>query len=161
MPLFSPFDVEPMVDGRQSPAALKVRRGVSRLLRELGFGVVPELTLPSGHRADLAAVGADGEIWIVEIKSSLADFRADDKWAHYKGWSDRFYFASTPDVGDIFPPAEGLILTDGYWAEVLREAPHVRLSARPRRAMTLRVAQTAARRLHEHEDPSERIVLLN
>ena len=60
MPLLSAFDVEPLVDGRQSVAALKVRRGVCRLLRELGFGVVPELTLPSGRRADLVAVGPAG-----------------------------------------------------------------------------------------------------
>ncbi|MEM0908401.1 MAG: MmcB family DNA repair protein [Pseudomonadota bacterium] len=159
MPLFQAFDVEPMVDGRQSAAALRIRRGVARLLREMGFGVVPELTLPSGHRADIAAVGTAGEIWIVEIKSSLADYRADAKWPVYRRACDRLYFATTPDVGDIFPPAEGLILTDGFAAEMLREAPLARLAAPARKAMTLRMAQAAARRLHELEDPSARIVV--
>ena len=159
MPLLSAFDVEPLVDGRQSVAALKVRRGVCRLLRELGFGVVPELTLPSGRRADLAAVGPAGEIWIVEIKSCLADFRADTKWPHYRTVCDRLFFATTPEVGDIFPASEGLIVTDGFFAEVVREAPLDRLAAPVRKALTLRVAQTATRRLHELEDPSERFVV--
>ena len=156
MPMFSALDVEPMVDGRQSPAALKVRRGVARLLRELGFGVVPELILPSGRRADIVAVGPAGEIFIVEIKSCLADFRADGKWPQYKSACDRLYFATTPEVGDIFPASEGLIVTDGFDAEIVREAPLDRLAAQVRRALTLRIAQAAARRLHELEDPSAR-----
>ena len=153
MPLLTVFDVAPMVDGRQSPAAIKVRRGAARLLRDLGFAVVPELTLSDGRRADLLGVGVDGEIVIVEIKSSLADFRADLKWPSYKRACDRFFFASLPEVGDIFPPDEGLIMTDGYDAAVVREAVAVRLAAPARRAIHLRVAQTAARRLHELEDP--------
>ena len=161
MPMFCAFDVEPMVDGRQSPAALRVRRGVSRLLREMGHGVVPELILPSGRRADLVTLGPDGEIWIVEIKSCLADFRADGKWPQYKAFCDRLFFASTPEVGDIFPVSEGLIMTDGFEAEVLRAAPVTRLAAPARRALTLRIAQTASRRLHEMEDPSPRIAVPN
>lgn len=159
MPLLSPFDVEPLVDGRQSDAALRIRRGVARLLRELGFGVVPEITLPSGRRADILAVGPQGEIWIVEIKSCLADFRADGKWPQYRSACDRLFFATTPEVGDIFPASEGLIVTDGFFAEVVREAPLDRLAAPVRKALTLRVAQTATRRLHELEDPSERFVV--
>lgn len=159
MPLLSAFDVEPLVDGRQSVAAMRIRRGVCRLLRELGFGVVPELTLPSGRRADLVGVGPAGEIWIVEIKSCLADFRADTKWPHYRTVCDRLFFATTPEVGDIFPASEGLIVTDGFLAEILREAPLDRLASAARKAMTLRLAQTAARRLHELEDPSERFVV--
>jgi len=159
MPLLSAFDIEPLLDRRQSDAALRIRRGVCRLLRELGFGVVPELSLPSGRRADLVGVGPRGEIWIVEIKSSIADFRADTKWPHYKSACDRLFFASTPEVGDIFPPEEGLILTDGFMAEIVREAPLDRLPSAPRKAMTLRLAQTAARRLHEMEDPSPHVAV--
>jgi len=158
MSLLAPFDVEPLVDGRQSPAALKVRRGVGRLLRDLGAAVVPELILGSGRRADLVAIDERGEVTIVEIKSCLADYRADAKWHHYLAACDRFYFATTPETGDVFPPEEGLIVTDGYEAEVVREARVRSLPAPARRAMTLRIAQTAARRLHEIEDPAARIV---
>ena len=72
------------VDGRQSPAALAIARGTARYLRALGYGVVSELPLPSGRRADLVALGSGGEILIVEIKSSVADFRADQKWMDYR-----------------------------------------------------------------------------
>lgn len=154
MPLLSLFDVAPPEDGRQSLAARKIRRGVGRLLRDLGYAVVPELTLASGRRADLVGIDAAGGIVIVEIKSSLADLAADGKWPHYLSACDRFYFATLAEVGDIFPASEGVILTDGYGAEIVREAPSRRLSAPARRVLTLRIAQTAARRLHELDDPS-------
>ncbi|MCC2113349.1 MAG: MmcB family DNA repair protein, partial [Hyphomicrobiales bacterium] len=75
-PLIPYADLLPLEDGRQSAAALEIRRGVGRLLRLRAFSVLPELTLASGRRADLVALGQKGEIWIVEIKSSLADLRA-------------------------------------------------------------------------------------
>jgi hypothetical protein len=79
-------------DGRQSRTALAVARGTARYLHALGYCVVSELPLPSGRRADLVALGGDGEIVIVEIKSSVADFRADRKW-----WTCRArYFPRMP-----------------------------------------------------------------
>src|SRR5690349_24182333 len=53
-----------------------IARGCARYLHALGYCVVSELPLPSGRRADLVALGGDSEIIIVEIKSSVADFRA-------------------------------------------------------------------------------------
>src|SRR3989475_11147062 len=83
------------IDGRQSPTALRVARGTTRLLHSLGFSVVSELPLASGRRADLVALGADREVWIVEIKSSIADLRADQKWIDYRRHCDRLFFATT------------------------------------------------------------------
>ena len=82
------------VDGRQSETALKIARGTARLLHAHGFSVVNELPLPSGRRADLVALDASGTIWIVEIKSSVADFRADQKWLDYRAHCDRLFFAT-------------------------------------------------------------------
>ena len=65
----------PAIDGRQSAAAIAIARGTARYLHALGYCVVSELPLPSGRRADLVALGGDGEIIVVEIKSSVADFR--------------------------------------------------------------------------------------
>src|SRR5579862_4573563 len=111
------------VDGRQSPAALAVARGVGRLMLARGFAVVHELPLATGRRADVVAVGADGEIWIVEIKSSIEDFRADHKWEEYRFSCDRLFFASHADVpAEIFPEEAGFILADQFGAEILREA---------------------------------------
>src|SRR5712672_4240756 len=99
------------IDGRQSPTSLAVARGTTRLLHSLGFSVVSELPLASGRRADLVALGADGEVWIVEIKSSIADFRADQKWIDYRLHCDRLFFATTLDVPcEIFPQDAGLFV---------------------------------------------------
>jgi hypothetical protein len=83
MTILSIHDDNPLVDGRQSNRALMVRRGVQRLFTELRHAVLPELTLASGRRADLISLSAKGEIWIVEIKTSIEDFRVDRKWPDY------------------------------------------------------------------------------
>ena len=112
------------IDGRQSPTALAVARGTTRLLHSFGFAVVSELPLASGRRADLVALGSDGELWIVEIKSSIADFRADQKWIDYRLHCDRLFFATTLDVPcEIFPPDAGLIVADAFGASIMCEAP--------------------------------------
>ena len=86
----------PPPDRRQSETALAIARGTARLLRSLGFSCISELPLPSGRRADLVALNERGEIWIVEIKSSLEDLRADQKWQDYRAHCDRLFFAFTP-----------------------------------------------------------------
>src|SRR5262249_58855270 len=93
------------IDGRQSSTALAVARGTTRLLHSFGFSVVSELPLASGRRADLVALGADGELWIVEIKSSVADFRADQKWLDYRLHCDRLVFPPPPGgPSQLFSP---------------------------------------------------------
>jgi hypothetical protein len=142
------------VDGRQSPTALAVARGTARYLHALGYCVVSELPLPSGRRADLVALGGDGEIVIVEIKSSVADFRADQKWMDYRMHCDRLFFATVVEVpSEIFPPDAGLIVADAFGAAVLNEAPEYRLPAATRKAMMLRFARAAALRLQTLADP--------
>jgi hypothetical protein len=135
-------------DGRQSPTARKVARGTTRLLHSLGFSVLRELSLASGRRADLVALGADGEVWIVEIKSSVADIRADRKWIDYRLHCDRLFFATTLEVPcRLFPPDTGLIVADAFGASIVCEAPEHRLHAATRRSLTLAFARAAALRL--------------
>jgi hypothetical protein len=146
---------ELLVDGRQSETALKIARGTARLLHAHGFCVVSELPLASGRRADLAALGPDGEILIVEIKSSVADFRADAKWMDYRAHCDRLFFATTIEVPcEIFPKDTGLIVADGYGAQFVCEAPGHRLHASRRRSMVLSIARAAAFRLQAISDPT-------
>ena len=141
-------------DGRQSPTAAGIQRGTSRLLRQFGFAVVPELVLASGRRVDLMAVNDRGVIWIIEIKSSEADFRADNKWHEYNDYCDRLYFAAPGTMNvDILPQQAGLILADAWGAEIMRHAPDERLNAARRKAVTLRFARTAALRLQQQFDP--------
>jgi hypothetical protein len=143
------------IDGRQSDTALAVARGAARLLHAHGFCVVSELPLPSGRRADLVALDSGGAIWIVEVKSSVADFRADQKWPDYRAHCDRLFFATTVEVPcEIFPPDTGLIVADAYGAEFRCEAPEHRLPAATRKAMMLIFARAAALRLQSLADPN-------
>jgi hypothetical protein len=144
----------PPVDGRQSERASFVARGVGRLMRARGFAIVSEVSLATGRRADIVGLGPAGDIWIVEIKSSIEDFRADLKWPDYRLSCDRLFFATHAEVpADIFPDDAGFILADRFGAEVLREAPEHRLPGATRKAMLVRFAQTAALRLHTLVDP--------
>ena len=141
-------------DGRQSATALAVARGSTRLLHSLGFSVVSELSLASGRRADLVALGGGGELWIVEIKSSIADFRADQKWLDYRRHCDRLFFATTLEVPcDIFPKDTGLILADAFGASIVCDAPEHRLHAATRKGMMLAFGRAAALRLAALADP--------
>ena len=145
---------EAPVDGRQSETALKVARGTARLLHAHGYCVVSELPLASGRRADLVALGRDGEIWIVEIKSSVEDLRADQKWQDYRMHCDRLFFAFTQDLPcEIFPEGTGLIIADAYGAHLHCEAPEHRLPAPTRKLMTVRFAMAAAARINRLVDP--------
>ncbi len=142
------------VDGRQSATAFAVARGTSRLLHALRFSVVSELPLASGRRADLVAIGSAGEIWIVEIKSSIADFRTDRKWIDYRLHCDRLFFATTLAVPcEIFPADAGLIVADAFGASIVCEAPEHRLHAATRKSMLLAFARVAASRLSALADP--------
>lgn len=143
-----------LIDGRQSEIALRVARGTRRLWRSIGCSTVTELILLDGRRADIVALASDGSIFIVEVKSSPADFRADGKWRDYRLHCDRLYFA-IPDTMPQSPMPEdaGLIVADGYGAEMIWEAPEHRVAPATRRAVLLRFAQAAADRLHALGDP--------
>ena len=142
-------------DGRQSQTAQEIARGTARMLAALGFATLPELTLASGRRADLVALGPSGDVWIVEIKSSLEDFRADRKWPEYRACCDRLFFATTSEVpAAIFPQVAGLIIADAFGAMIVREAPVQPLAASTRRSMMLRFARMAAARLQALSDPA-------
>ena len=154
MPSTITSTASPLADGRQSETALAIARGTARYLHALGYCVVSELPLPSGRRADLVALGGDGEIIIVEIKSSVADFRADQKWMDYRRHCDRLFFATHAGVPcDIFPVEAGLIVADAFGAAIVSEAPEERIPAATRRAVTLRFAHAAALRLQAVADP--------
>ncbi|TCT09365.1 hypothetical protein EDC22_107213 [Tepidamorphus gemmatus] len=152
------IDPSVLTDGRQSETALIVQRGTGRLLRALGLAMLTEMPLASGRRADIVALTDTGEVWIVEIKSSVQDLRVDGKWPDYRLHCDRLFFAAPPqlDIG-LFPADTGFIRADAYGAEILRAAPEHRLAPATRKAMTLRFARLAAVRLHGLADPGLRL----
>lgn len=141
-------------DGRQSATAAGVQRGVRRLFAQLGHVTLPEFTLASARRADVIALAPDGHLTIVEIKSSVADFRADRKWPDYRDFCDRFFFAIPETVPlEILPESTGLIVADSFGAAILRDAPCHPLAGARRKAVTLRFARAAASTLHALADP--------
>ena len=124
-----------------------VTRGAARLLIALGYAPLAEVTLPNGRRADLMALGRRGSIFIVEVKSSLEDFRTDQKWQEYQPYCDAFAFAVAPEFPQEILPAEpGLIVADGFGGAVLREAPAIPLAGARRKALTLAFGRLAALR---------------
>jgi hypothetical protein len=124
-----------------------VTRGAARLLVALGYAPLTEVTLPNGRRADLMALGPRGQIFIVEVKSGLEDFRVDGKWPEYRPYCDAFAFAVGPEVPrDVLPDQPGLIVADGFGGAVLREAPVEPLAGARRKALTLAFARLAALR---------------
>ena len=143
-----------LIDGRQSDTALAVARGASRCLLTHGFARLTELTLANARRADLIGLADNGDIWIVEIKSCLADFRADQKWPEYRDYCDRLFFAVDREFpADALPPETGLIIADRYGGEIVRDAPEHRLATARRKTVIHRFARVAALRLHGLSDP--------
>ena len=131
----------------RSETTTVVTRGTMRLLVDLGYAPLAEVTLPNGRRADLMAVGAKGDILIVEVKSGVEDFRVDLKWPEYRPYCDAFAFAVGPEFPrQILPDEPGLIVADGFGGAVLREAPAVPLAGARRKALILAFARLAAMR---------------
>jgi len=147
------FPTDAAEAGEPFTAAL-IARGVSRAFDQLGYASLLEFPLANGQRADILALGRGGDVAIIEIKSSVADFRADRKWANYREFADRFYFAVPKHFPAALIPQDcGLIVADAFAAAVLRNGTAHRLAPGRRRALTLRFAVTAAARLRRYLDP--------
>ena len=129
-------------------------RGVSRHLRSHGFVSIEEFVPTRGLRVDVMALGPKGELWIVECKSSRADFQSDSKWQGYLEWCDRYFWAvDTEFPTDLLPEETGLIMADAYDAEIIRMSPEEKLAPARRKKMIQKFATDAARRLHRYRDP--------
>ncbi|MCC5984395.1 MAG: MmcB family DNA repair protein [Rhodobacteraceae bacterium] len=132
----------------------RLARGVARHLRAQGFAPLLEYAPTRGLRVDVIALGPKGEVWVIECKSSRADFTADAKWQGYLDWCDRFFWAVPPDFPtDILPADCGLLIADDYDAECISRGPERRLSPARRKALTADLARQAAWRLQRAIDP--------
>jgi hypothetical protein len=158
LPIDLPY--APLNDGcrdrfnNQTALTRALTRGVCRLFSGMGYGPVTEFRLPNGRRVDIMALGSSGEFAVVEVKSSVPDFRSDAKWQEYLPYCDRFYFA-VPDhfPADILPDDCGIIVADSFAAVIEREAPERTLNATRRRRQLQRFALTASERLQRMTDP--------
>ncbi len=145
-----PDDIHPAA---KKPGQL-LARGVCRHLVGHNFVSVEELIPTSGLRVDVMALGPKGEIWVIECKSSRADFQSDSKWQGYLEWCDRFFWAVDETFPtDLLPEDTGLIIADAYDAEILRMAPEDKLAPARRKVMVQKFARHAATRWHAARDP--------
>lgn len=123
----------------------------------MGFSTIEEFTPERGKRLDVMALGPKGELWVIECKSSRADFQSDHKWEGYLEWGDRYFWAVDADFPtDLLPADTGLIIADAYDAEIIRIPDEHRLAAARRRVVIQKIARHAALRLHAFRDPDFR-----
>lgn len=152
--LYLMFEDPPHPMPAQLTPGQRLARGVARCLRELDFACAEEFVPASGLRVDVIALGAKGELWIIECKSSRADFTSDSKWEGYLEHCDRFFWAvDTEFPTEILPAATGLMIADGYGAELVRMPEETRLSGARRTSLSRKIARHAAFRLHAVRDP--------
>lgn len=121
------------------------------------------MPLRNGRRADLMGVDAKGQVVIVEIKVAMADLLGDGKWPDYLEFCDRFFWGLAPGLDSAcledaayLPDRCGLIVADGYDAEIVRPAPLLGLAAARRKVELERLARTALRRAVNASDPHTR-----
>jgi hypothetical protein len=145
-------------DTSPSPAltpGAELARGVCRCLASMDFAPLVEFVPARGLRVDVMALGPGGEVWVIECKSSRADFQSDQKWQGYLDWCDRFFWAVSPDFPtELLPEDAGLFLGDSYGAELMRMAPEARLAPARRKALTRAFARQSAWRLQRQMDPA-------
>lgn len=144
----------------RNDTATALTRGLSRYFRALGQVCISEFSLKNRRRADIVALDRAGGFTIVEIKSSRTDFMTDQKWPDYLEFCDRFYFAVEQSFPhELIPSTCGLIIADEYGAEIIRNCTAKKMHSARRKAMSLRFARTAARRLMDLTDQGPRSLL--
>ncbi|OKH89476.1 MmcB family DNA repair protein [Thalassospira sp. TSL5-1] len=126
----------------------EVTEGVCRLLHHHNMACITELRLGNGRRLDVLALGPKGELWAVEVKSSVEDFRVDAKWQTYRDYCDRFFFAVPMEFPrDLIPEEEGLIVADRFEAAIVRPAEDFKLNAARRKKLLIDFGRLSAGRL--------------
>ena len=133
-------------------------RGACRHMASMGVVCLEEFVPVKGLRVDVLALGPKGELWVIECKSSKADFQTDKKWEGYLAWCDRYFWAVDMDFPtDLLPEGTGLLVGDSYDAEIIRLAPEEKLAPARRKVIIQKFAMNAARRLQSLCDPMGRV----
>ena len=131
-----------------------IARGVCRALLGYNFTALDEFVPARGLRVDVMGLGPKGELWVVECKSSRADYMSDSKWQGYLDYCDRFFWAVDTDFPtELLPPETGLIIADAWGGEIIRMPEEHKLAGARRKALTLKLARDTARRLQGYRDP--------
>jgi hypothetical protein len=107
-------------------------------------------------RADLIATNMGLYIILVEVKSSVADFRTDKKWHKYLPFSNKTYFAMAPEVyekvKDQIPKGIGIFLVypSGH-TKIKGRAHHREVDAAVKLNIAARLVYRSGETLHERK----------
>ena len=126
----------------------RITDAIARSYYEQGNGVLREFKLRIKRRVDLVTINDKGWITIIEIKSSVADFRNDKKWNEYIEWADQFYFGVAHDFPiEILPKEHGIITTDGFDIHEVQPSPVQKLNGSRRKTLFRKLAKASMRRI--------------
>ena len=129
-------------------------RGVMRAFCDMGHSCIAELSLGNGRRVDVMALGRGGLLTIIEVKTSLADYRSDNKWREYLPYCDEFFFAVAEGFDrSVLPDNFGIMVADRYGAAIVARPPEFKMAPARRKALMLRFARTAGSRLMRLDEP--------
>lgn len=130
-----------------------VTKGACRLLVDMGYAPLPEVSLTNGRRVDIVGLSKKGGLIVVEVKSGLADFRSDQKWQEYLPYCEEFYFAvddkfpiSVLEEAESLPEETGIIIADQYGGEVVRPAATRKVNVQRAKTLVQKMARTGALR---------------
>lgn len=105
-----------------------IRQVVSAFYTKKRWAVHFEVGLCKGGRlrADILAMAMNGYMVVVEVKSSVADFRTDKKMEQYTRYCNQAYVACSAEVyakiKDKVLPNFGIIVVDGVRCYVAKKA---------------------------------------
>lgn len=107
-------------------------------------------------RADLIASNMGSYLVIIEVKSSVADFRTDKKWHKYAEFANKFYFAFSPEVyekvKDKIPKGVGVFLVyDSGHTKVRCPARHHEIEAATKLNLMTRLAYRSNDTLYQRK----------
>ena len=126
----------------------RITDAIARSYYEQGDGVLREFKLRVKRRVDLITLNDEGLITIIEIKSSVSDFRSDKKWNEYIDWADQFYFGVGHNFPiDILPKEHGIITTDGFDIYEAQTSPVQKLNGSRRNTMVRKLSKASMRRI--------------
>jgi hypothetical protein len=156
----SAIDPQPDSNALAALTARDVARGIGRLFARNDIWCLPEVPLRNGRRADLMGIDARGHVLIVEIKVARGDLLGDAKWPDYLDFCDRFFWGLPPRLdrapleSEAYRPGTcGVIVADGYDAEIIRPAALEPLAAARRKVEVENLARAAMRRHMALIDP--------
>lgn len=100
------------------------------------------------YRADVVALHMGGGLDVVEVKSSVADFRSDKKMGEYAKYCDKLYLACTSEVyakiKDKVLPGIGVIIVGSNYCYVKKKARTNKLDDKTRLNLMARIAYRSA-----------------